>query len=189
MQATIRRRLPLVTGLLTVVSLVAVIAAVRQAVPAALLPPIPEPLLAAIPHVNALLSAVAIVTILFGWRAIRAGRVETHRRAMIASLGLFLGFLSLYLLRVAIEGPTAFEGPEWFKLWLYYPILGIHMALAIICLPLLYHVLLLGVTHTPSELSETLHPRLGRIAATLWLVSFTLGIVVYLVLYVRPLLG
>jgi putative membrane protein len=189
MQTTIRRRLPFVTGLLTVVSLVAVVAAVRQAVPAVLLPPVPESILAAIPHVNALLSAIAIGTIAYGWRAIRADRIETHRRAMIASLGLFLSFLALYLLRVAIEGPTSFGGPEWFKLWLYYPVLGVHMVLAIVCLPLVYHVLLLGLTHAPAELSDTAHPRLGRIAASLWLVSFSLGIVVYLILYVLPFGG
>ena len=188
-QTTIRRRLPLVTGLLTVVSLVAVIGAVRQAVPEPLLPPVPESILTAIPHVNALLSAAAIVTILAGWRAIRAGNVRTHRRLMIASLGLFLGFLALYLLRVAIEGPTSFDGPEWLTLFVYYPILGIHMTLAIVCLPLVYHVLLLGVTHSPAELPETLHPRLGRIAAVLWLVSFSLGIVVYLLLYIVPFGG
>lgn len=187
MQTTIRRRLPWITGLLTVVSLVAVLAAVRQAVPAALLPPVPHSILAAIPHVNALLSATAIVTILAGWRSIRSGDVRRHRRLMITSLGLFLGFLALYLLRVAIEGPTSFGGPEWLKIWIYYPVLGIHMALAIVCLPLVYHALLLGLTHQPAVLSETLHPRLGRIAATLWLVSFALGIVVYLLLYVLPL--
>ncbi|QCC52605.1 DUF420 domain-containing protein [Halapricum salinum] len=187
MQTTIRRRLPLVTGLLTVVSLVAVVAAVRQAIPDALLPPVPHSILAAIPHLNALLSAAAIVTIIAGWRSIQADDVDRHRRLMLTSLGLFLGFLALYLLRVAIEGPTSFGGPEWLKLWVYYPILGVHMLLAIVCIPLVYHVLLLGLTHAPAELSETLHPRLGRIAATLWLISFSLGIVVYLMLYVLPL--
>jgi len=186
-QTTIRRRLPLVTGLLTVVSLVAVISAVRQAIPEPLLPPVPESILTAIPHVNALISATAIVTIIAGWRAIRAGNVRRHRRLMITSLGLFLGFLALYLLRVAIEGPTSFGGPEWVKLSVYYPVLGIHMLLAIVCIPLVYHVLLLGVTHTPAELPETRHPRLGQIAATLWLISFSLGIVVYLMLYVLAL--
>jgi len=35
-----------------------------------------------------------------------------------------------------------------------------------------------------SELPHTDHPRAGKVAAGLWLVSFTLGIVVYLMLYV-----
>lgn len=187
MESTLRRRIPLITGLLTVVSLAAVMAAVRQLVPETLLPALPESVLSAIPHVNALLSGVAIVTILYGWRSIRAGRVRPHRRAMIASVVLFLSFLGLYLLRVAIEGPTVFAGPEWLKLWVYYPVLGIHMLLAVVCLPLLYYVLLYAITHEPSELGDTPHPRVGRIAASLWLVSFALGIVVYLMLYVLSL--
>lgn len=186
METRLRRRIPLMTGLLTVVSLAAVVAAVRQLVPEILLPRVPHTVLNAIPHVNAVLSAMAIATIVHGWRSIRAGRVRSHRRAMIASVVLFFSFLGLYLLRVAIEGPNPFGGPEWLKLWIYYPVLGIHMLLAIVCLPLLYYVLLYAITHDPSELGDTPHPRVGRVAASLWLVSFALGIVVYLMLYVLP---
>jgi putative membrane protein len=42
---------------------------------------------------------------------------------------------------------------------------------------------LIASTHDVSELPETAHPRLGRIAAALWLISFALGIVVYAMLY------
>ncbi|QSG15156.1 DUF420 domain-containing protein [Halapricum desulfuricans] len=187
MQRTFRRHVPLITTLLTVVSLVVVIAAVRQLVPEAVLPPLPDGVLHAIPHANAAISALAIGTIVYGWRSIRDGRIERHRRAMGASFLLFLAFLGLYLLRVAIEGPTTFDGPEALKLWVYYPVLGIHILLAIVCLPLVYYVLLLAATHEPSELGETAHPRVGRVAAGLWLISFALGIVVYLLLYVLPI--
>ncbi|MFW6018648.1 MAG: DUF420 domain-containing protein [Halapricum sp.] len=186
MRERLSRRVPLVTGLLTVVSLVFVITAVRQLVPETLLPALPAGVLAVIPHANALISALAIGTITYGWRSIRAGRVRDHQLAMIASVVLFLSFLGLYLLRVAIEGPTPFDGPQTLKLWVYYPVLGIHILLAVVCLPLVYYVLLLALTYAPSELGETLHPRVGRIAASLWLISFALGIVVYLLLYVLP---
>ncbi|QSG06580.1 DUF420 domain-containing protein [Halapricum desulfuricans] len=186
MRATLRRHVLLVTVLLTIVSLFVVVAAVRQLVPEALLPALPETVLSAIPHANALISALAIGTITYGWRSIRDGRLTDHRRAMVASVVLFLSFLGLYLLRVAIEGPTPFDGPQALKLWVYYPVLGIHMLLAIVCLPLVYYVLLLALTHAPSELGETPHPRVGRVAASLWLVSFALGIVVYLLLYALP---
>ena len=186
MQRTLRRHVPLITTLLTVVSLVVVIAAVRQLVPEVVLPPLPDSVLHGIPHANAAISALAIGTIGYGWRSIRDGKIERHRQAMGASFLLFLAFLGLYLLRVAIEGPTTFDGPEALKLWVYYPVLGIHMLFAIVCLPLVYYVLLLAATHAPSELGGTAHPRVGRVAASLWLVTFALGIVVYLLLYVLP---
>lgn len=184
MQRTLRKRVPLVTGLLTVVSLALVIAAARQSIPAAVLPTLPEWLLAAIPHVNAVISVVAIGTITLGIRWIRRGEVRRHRSAMLTSFGLFVTFLALYLLKVAIEGPSGFTGPGWVELSVYYPTLVVHMLLAILTIPLVYYVLLLAVTHAPAELSETNHPRVGRVAAAMWLVSFALGIVVYLLLYV-----
>lgn len=167
---------------LTVVSLALVFAAVLQAVPPGFLPQF-DRLLAVIPHVNALISVFAIGSILIGLREIRRGNVARHRRAMLAALTLFGSFLVLYLYRVAIVGPTHFDGPTWVGAYLYVPFLAIHVLLAMICLPLLYYVLLLAVTRPLSELADTPHPRVGRIAALLWLISFAMGIAVYLSLY------
>lgn len=184
MTDTLRERVPLLTGLLSVVSVAIVFAAAGQVIPSALLPPVPDAVLQAIPHVNAALSLAAIVTITLGVRWIRQGDVARHRRAMLASFGLFVAFLVLYLLKVAITGPGSFQGPGWVETFVYYPTLAIHILLAIVTIPLVYHALLLAATHDPAELRETAHPRVGRAAAALWLVSFALGLVVYLLLYV-----
>ena len=184
MQLQARERVPELTGLLTVVSLALVFGAVLGVIPTRYLPHAPDWLLAAIPHVNAVVSVTAIGTILLGWRAIRAGNVARHRTAMMASLGLFVVFLVLYLYRVTMEGPTQFPGPAVLEQYVYFPILAIHVLLAIVCIPLLYYVLLLALTRPVSELGATRHPTIGRIAASLWLVSFFLGTVVYVLLYV-----
>jgi len=178
-----RNRVPELTGLLSVVSLALVFGAVLGVLPTAALPA-PEWVLDAIPHFNAVVSVVAIGTILGGVRAIRNGNIERHRRAMLSSLVLFAVFLVLYLYRVSIEGPTTFQGPAALKQFVYLPILAIHILLAIVCIPLLYYVVLLALTRPVSELRDTNHPRIGRIAASLWLISFALGTVVYLLLYV-----
>ncbi|MFB6178760.1 MAG: DUF420 domain-containing protein [Halorientalis sp.] len=183
MQLQSRDRVPELTGLLTAISLALVFGAVLGMIPERHLPQAPHWVLSAIPHVNAVLSLVAILTILVGWRAIRAGNVARHRAAMVTSLILFAAFLVLYLYRVTLEGPTPFPGPATLEQYVYYPVLAIHILLAIVCIPLLYYVLLLAVTRPVSDLGDTLHPRVGRIAASLWLVSFGLGIVVYLLLY------
>jgi putative membrane protein len=184
MELRARDRVPELTGLLTVVALALVFGAVLGVIPRTALPRAPEWFLAAIPHVNAAVSVLAIVVILAGWRAIRRGEVTRHRNAMLAGLALFATFLVLYLYRVTLEGPADFPGPATVEQFVYFPILGIHILLAIACIPLLFYVLLLALTRPASELAGTNHPRVGRVAATLWLVSFALGTVVYLLLYV-----
>ena len=178
-----RGRIPALTGLLTLVSLALVFGAVGGAIPPALLPRAPDAVVAAIPHANAAISALAIGTIVAGIRAIRSGNVTRHRRLMLTTFALFVTFLVLYLYRVTLEGPTDFAGPAVVETYVYFPVLAIHILLAILAIPTVYYVLLLAVSYPVSELPETNHPRAGKLAATLWLVSFSLGIVVYTMLY------
>jgi putative membrane protein len=184
MQLQARDRVPELTGLLSVVSLALVFGAALNLIPAAALPTAPEWVFATIPHVNAVISVAAIGTIVGGVRAIRRGDVARHRRAMLATLGLFALFLVLYLYKVAVKGTTQFQGPAVVDQFVYLPLLAIHILLAIVCIPLVYYVLLVALTRPVAEIRESLHPRIGRVAAGLWLVSFVLGTVVYLLLYV-----
>ncbi|MEF8781449.1 MAG: DUF420 domain-containing protein [Haloferacaceae archaeon] len=179
-----RNHVPALTAILSVVALALVFAAALQVIPGNALPQASDALLNAIPTVNAVVSVLAIVTILSGWRFIRRGEVEKHRAAMVTSFGLFAVFLVLYLYRVALIGPTDFPGPGAVETYLYLPLLGIHILLAIVCVPLLFYVLLLAGTRPVADVYDTRHRAVGRIAASLWLVSFSLGIVVYLLLYV-----
>jgi putative membrane protein len=178
-----RNRVRELTALLSVVSLALVFAAIRGVIPDAVLPRVPA-LVDAVPHANAAVSLAAIGTILFGVYSIRRGRVRRHRLAMLASVALFATFLVLYLYRVSLEGPTEFPGPATVYQFVYLPTLAIHIVLAVVCIPLVYYVLLLASTHDVAELPGTPHPTVGRVAASLWLVSFALGFVVYLLLYV-----
>ncbi|MFB6092890.1 MAG: DUF420 domain-containing protein [Haloquadratum sp.] len=172
------------TAVLTVVSLAAVFGAVLGVVPASALPRASATVLQAIPHVNAVLSTIAIVTILVGVYSIRQGDVRRHRAMMLATLGLFVAFLVLYLYRIVLHGPTEFQGPTAVYRFVYLPTLAIHVLLAIVCIPLVFYVLLLAVTRPVEAVYESLHRRVGRVAASLWLVSFSLGDVVYALLYV-----
>jgi putative membrane protein len=184
MELRARNHVPALTGLLSVVSLALVFGAVLGVVPDGALPRAPDGVIDAIPHLNAAISVLAIGTIASGWHAIRRGAVRRHRALMVVSLALFVAFLALYLYKVALEGPTAFPGPDMIYQFVYLPILAVHILLAIVCIPLLYYVLLLALTRPIEEIPLTNHPRIGRIAASLWLISFALGVVVYLLLYV-----
>lgn len=183
MQASARENVPELTAVLSVISLALVFSAVLGYVPETVLPRI-DPLLGVIPHLNVLISSVAIVTILLGVRAIRRRDIETHRRMMLASAGLFALFLVMYLYRLSLEGTSEFPGPDSIHQFVYLPVLAVHIVLAIVAIPLVYYVLLLAGTHSLSELSKTPHARVGRLAATLWLISFAFGITIWFMLHV-----
>jgi putative membrane protein len=179
-----RDRVPELTAILSLVSLALVFGSVLGAIPRGAIPRAPEPVLAAIPHVNAAISALAIVTIAAGVAFARRGAFRNHRAMMLLSAALFAAFLVLYLYKVALEGPAEFPGPETVYRRVYLPLLAIHILLAIVCIPLLYYVILLATTRPISALRDTAHARVGRVAAGLWLVSFVLGNAVYALLYV-----
>lgn len=183
MEFRTRDHVPVLAGVLSVISLALIFGAVLGVFEGSL-PHASEAIVDAIPLVNAIISAVAIGTISTGWRAIRNEKIGRHRALMVVSLVLFVVFLVLYFYRITLEGPTPFPGPEMIYQYVYLPILAIHILLALLCIPLLYYVLLLALSHTPEELPRTNHPRVGRIAAPLWVITFALGIVVYLLLYV-----
>ncbi len=183
MQQTVQNRVPELTGVLSVISLALVFGAVGGYVPEGLLPRF-ESLLTVIPHVNAAISLAAIVSILYGVSAIRNGNISRHRQAMLASTALFAGFLVLYLYRVSLEGPGAFEGPTVIRNFVYLPLLAIHILLAVVCIPFVYYALLLAGTHPIEQLPNTAHHWAGKIAASLWVISFALGFIVYLMLYI-----
>jgi putative membrane protein len=184
MELRARDYVPSLTVLLTVVSLALVFGAVLGAIPQSLLPEASAGVLNAIPHVNAVISTAAIGTIFLGVRFIRRGDVRKHRTMMLTSLVLFVLFLVLYLYKVILQGAAEFPGPANVYQFVYLPTLAIHILLAIVCIPLLYYVLLLGLTRPVAEIYETRHKTVGRVAASLWLISFFLGNVVYVLLYV-----
>ncbi|ELZ34852.1 hypothetical protein C474_00787 [Halogeometricum pallidum JCM 14848] len=184
MELRARNHVPAATAALSAVSLALVFGTVLGYVPESSLPPASERTLAAIPHLNAVLSTTAIGTILLGVRAIRRGDVSRHRTLMLTTLALFAAFLVCYLYRIALAGTAEFPGPAAVYRFVYLPTLAVHILLAIVCIPLVNYAVLLAVTRPVSEIYQTRHRTVGRIAASLWLVSFALGDVVYAMLYV-----
>ena len=182
-RARVREHVLGTATLLSAVSLALVFAAALRVVPAEALPQAPTTIVDAIPHVNAAVSAVALVLIVSGVRAIHQGNVERHQKRMGSAFGLFVVFLVGYLYRVALVGPTEFPASGLIET-VYHLILGVHITLAVVCVPLLFYTLLLAWSHPVTEIPQTNHRTVGRIAAPLWAISFALGVVVYLLVYV-----
>lgn len=181
----LRTRVPAVTGLLTAVSFAIVLAVIAGAVPSTLFPRASPTVMAAIPHAIAAVSVVAMLTIAAGVREIRRDHVDRHRRLMLVAFGLFGLFLTVDFYRLAVVGPTAFTGPAVVETYVYLPLLVGHSVLAPLTFPAVYYALLLGLTNPVSAVPTTRHVRVGTAAATLWLLTFGSGLVIYAMLHLR----
>ena len=129
----------------------------------------------------AVVNTAALTAILVGVRFIRRGAVRKHRAAMLTAFSLIMVFLAMYLFKVGggFEKAILAEGVV---LWAYLAMLAIHILLSALSVPVVLHAVVLGLTHTPEELRDTVHKRVGRIAVAAWGLSLALGIVTYLML-------
>ncbi|ELY60641.1 DUF420 domain-containing protein [Natronolimnohabitans innermongolicus] len=132
-------------------------------------------------HAIAVINTITTVVLLAGWYWIRTGNVDRHRQAMVSGFGLILLFLVVYLIRVGGGGTKEFVGGQLVT-YAYLIMLAIHIILSIVAVPVVLYALILGFTHTPRELEQTAHARIGRIAAGSWILSLVLGVVTYLML-------
>ncbi|MFA9518252.1 DUF420 domain-containing protein [Halopenitus sp. H-Gu1] len=183
MALRLRDHVPFSTAVLSILALMLVFGAATQSIPTTYVPHPGSTVLSVIPHLNAGLSLAAIATISLGWRAIRNGQIRRHRALMGLSTLLFGSFLVGYLWRLTLLGTAEFPGPEAYHTYLYLPLLLVHIVLAIVCIPLVFYALLSAITRPVSQIPETSHPRIGRIAASLWMISFAMGVGVYVLLY------
>lgn len=133
-------------------------------------------------HAIAFNNALATIVLTLGWFWIRRGDVVKHPFAMSIGFLLIIIFLVMYLVKTGGGGRKEFVGPPvaW---WSYVSMLGIHILLSILSVPIVLYTLLLGWTRSISEIRETLHARVGRVAAGSWIFSLILGIFAYVLLH------
>lgn len=167
------------TAVLTVVGYVVVMGTLYG--DAGVYPELSESTVDALAAVIAVVNSATICCLVAGWYWIRNDDVEKHRLAMTAAFALILLFLVFYLLKTGGGGRKEIvEGAP--LRGLYLGTLAVHVVLSVLAVPLVLYAVTLGATHTPAELRETAHARVGRIAVVVWLVSLVLGVVAYLML-------
>ena len=133
-------------------------------------------------HGIAVVNTLALVLLVAGWYFIRRGQVDRHRAAMVSATVLIVAFLAMYLLKVGGGGEKAIDMPHNAVYFAYLGMLAVHILLSVLAVPLVIHALVLGLTHSPAELRETIHPRVGKVAAATWITSLALGVVTYVML-------
>ena len=178
-QSAIRSRVGVATIIGTVIGYILVLGTFADLLP--IYPTITLETSTLLSDLIALVNFATVLCLVAGWYWIRNGDVAKHRLAMGAAFGLILIFLVLYLTRVGGGGTKNFVGPTSVY-YVYLVMLGIHILLSVLAVPLVLFALFLGLTHTPAELRQTPHKVVGRVAAGTWLISLILGIVAYLLL-------
>ena len=130
----------------------------------------------ALPAVNATLNAVAGLFLVAGFAAVKTGRIELHKRLMLAAFASSAGFLVSYVIYHWFSaGPKLYEG-EWRTLYLV--ILFSHIVLAAVILPFALNTLWRGWSGRIES-----HRKIAPGTLATWLYVSVTGVVIYGMLY------
>jgi uncharacterized membrane protein YozB (DUF420 family) len=130
-----------------------------------------------LPTLNAALNATSALLLLAGWLLIRRGRIEAHRRAMLAAVASSALFLVSYLVYHAQVGSVRFQGRGPIRA-VYFTILISHTLLAAVIVPL---VLVTLVRALKARFDR--HRSLARVTLPIWSYVSVTGVVIYWMLY------
>ena len=133
--------------------------------------------IADLPALNATLNATAAVLLSIGYALIRKGRIETHRKVMLAAFATSTLFLVSYLIYHANIGSKRFPGQGTIRT-VYLTILLTHTVLAAAIVPLVIVTLSRGLSARYDR-----HRTIARWTLPLWLYVSVTGVIVYWMLY------
>lgn len=168
------------TAVVTVVAYAVVAATFAGVLP--IYPDLSRGTIDAISHATAAINATTVALLVLGWYSVRRGHVRRHAAAMLGAVATIAAFLVLYLTRIGGGGQKEIVGAEGLALAAYLGMLGVHVVLSILAVPLVVFVLAMAVSRPVEELYGSRHPRVGRVTVATWLVSLVLGVLAYVLL-------
>ena len=129
-----------------------------------------------LPALNAVLNAAAAVSLLVGYRYIRARLIPKHRTAMFTAFIFSSAFLVSYLATYFLHGETRLPIAHTGVLWYTYAIVlfATHIPLAIVALPMILITFFLSLTGRFRQ-----HRALARWTYPIWLYVSVSGVFVY----------
>lgn len=130
-----------------------------------------------LPAVNATLNAISAILLVVGYRLIRRGRIQQHRKVMIAAFAVSTLFLIGYIVYHANVGSRRFtaEGPVR---TIYFFVLITHVVLAALVPPMALITLIRALRERFDK-----HAKLARWTLPIWLYVSVTGVIVYVMLY------
>ena len=133
-----------------------------------------------LPTLNARLNATAGMLLFSGWRAIKNGKKDVHRRFMVAALICSAVFLCSYVTyHVLKEGVVTRYTGEGILRVIYFTILLTHTPLAVIVVPFC----IIAVYHAYKQ-NFTAHVKITKWLFPVWMYVSVTGVVIYVMLYI-----
>jgi putative membrane protein len=129
-----------------------------------------------LPALNAILNGLSAIALLIGYTFIRARRVAAHRISMFTAFAFSTLFLVSYILHHALHGDVRYPAHAAFRsayLWL----LGTHIILAIVALPLILITFFLSLSGR-----IPMHRKVARWTFPIWLYVSVTGVITYVML-------
>ena len=131
--------------------------------------------LAFLPALNALLNGLSATALLIGYTFIRVKHVSAHRAAMFTAFGFSTLFLISYILHHALHGDVKY--PDKPLRVLYWLLLGSHISLATIALPLILITFFFSLSGR-----IPMHRKIARWTFPIWLYVSITGVITYVML-------
>lgn len=129
-----------------------------------------------LPYLNSFLNALTSVFLILGYRAIKKGNKELHKKIMLGAGSLSATFLVSYLLYHHFHGDTKFIGTGVIRVS-YFMILISHVILSMAQVPLILFTFYLAF-----KKNWKLHKRVAKITFPIWLYVSVTGVVVFIYL-------
>jgi uncharacterized membrane protein YozB (DUF420 family) len=130
-----------------------------------------------LPAVNATLNGIAAVLLGIGYTLMRKGRIQAHKRVMLAAFSVSVVFLVCYLIYHFNAGIVYYQKTGLLR-YTYLTILTTHTSLAVITPVLAIITLRRGL-----RMDVVRHRAIARWTFPIWMYVSVTGVIVYLMLY------
>ena len=130
------------------------------------------------PALNATLNATSALLLAGGYAAIRAGKMQIHKRFMVSAFWVSAVFLVSYVsYHLRVKQVVLFQGQGWIRP-VYFTLLLSHTILAIVIVPLI----LITLRRAWMEKFDK-HKLIARWTLPLWFYVCVTGVIVYFMVY------
>ena len=129
-----------------------------------------------LPLLHAIINGTCAVLLIFSLRAIKAGKVDLHKKINLSTFGLSAVFLISYVTYHFFVPETSYGGDGILKTF-YYFILLTHIPLAAAVLPLILLAFWYALTGKIDK-----HKKIVRFTYPIWLYVAVTGVIVYMMI-------